>query len=639
MNINIKILIVIILLSTMAFLAVASVWNDSAIMDEDSHIPAGYSYIVKKDMRINPEHPPLVKDLAGISALIYSKISGNKINFPDAIPAWQNEINSQWNFGFNFLYEFDNNADNIIFWSRIPSILIMLVLGFYVFKWARELYGNKTGLLALFLYSLSPAVLTHGRFVTTDVPAAAGIFIATYYFIKALKNPNKKNIIIAGIVLGIALLLKFSTFLLIPFFVLLTIIFIISRALNPQNINMGKKLFLLLAVFIIGAAIIYPIYQYNVWNYPAAPSGQEARNAILAIDNCNNLDIEKYPVNQFRDTACILKTYGNRPLVNLVTWMSDKPVLRSYAQYMLGLMMVNQRALGGNTTYFLGQISNLGWHSYFPIVYFIKEPLTLHILTFIALIFALMKLAAYKWKSLRYPFNCGLTSMFRNRLREFSEFIPKNMAQIAMLIFIIIYWTISVRSRLNIGIRHILPTIPFIYVLVSGSIINVSKNLKTNNKKLRFMLHVSCFMLLSWYLYANLSVFPSYLAYFNEFAGGPKNGYKYVVDSNLDWGQDLKRLAKWTDENNINKIKVDYFGGGNAKYYLGDKFEPWWGSRPETEALGSWLAVSATFLQGGQGNPIPGFNESTTHYKWLDRYAPTIVIGNSIFVYDLTNIK
>ena len=642
-------IIVTILLLMMASLAVASIWNDSAIMDEASHIPAGYSYIVKKDMRINPEHPPLVKDLAGISALIYSKINGDKINFPDAIPAWQNEINGQWNFGFNFLYTANNNADNIIFWSRIPSILIMLVLGFYIFKWTREIYGKKAGLVALFLYVLSPTVLTHGRFVTTDMPVAAGIFIATYYFIKALKNPIKKNIIISGIVLGIALLLKFSAFLLIPFFVLLIIIFIISKILHSKlslnnnspdiKYGLGFKFYVsCFMIFIIAAAVIYPLYQYHVWNYPAAPQTQEEKTAILQIDNCANLDLEKYPVSQFRDTVCILKTYGNRPLVNLATWMSDKPILRSYGQYLLGLMMVNQRTIGGNTTYFLEQVSRFGWYSYFPIVYFIKEPLTLHILTFVVLIFVLIKLAAYKWKSLRYAFNFGFAPMLRSRLREFSEFIPKNMAQIAMMIFIIMYWTISIRSRLNIGIRHILPTIPFIYVLVSGNTINLMEKIK-NRKSFYFLFSIFYFLFFGWYAYANLSAFPNYLSYFNETSGGSENGYKYVVDSNLDWGQDLKRLAIWTEKNNINKIKLDYFGGGSPKYYLSDKFEPWWGSRSENEALGSWLAVSATFLQGGRGNTAPGFEEKTDYYRWLNKYTPTAVIGHSIFVYDLTNIK
>ena len=73
------------------------------------------------------------------------------------------------------------------------------------------------------------------------------------------------------------------------------------------------------------------------------------------------------------------------------------------------------------------------------------------------------------------------------------------------------------------------------------------------------------------------------MAYFNEIVGRPDQGYLYTVDSNLDWGQDLKRLVKWTDEKGVDKIYVDYFGGADAKYYLKDKFMPWWGTRNPKE--------------------------------------------------------
>ena len=144
-------------------------------------------------MRINPEHPPLVKDLAGIPLLF---IKG--INFPYNIKAWTSEINSQWDYGFYFLYKMGNPVDTMIFWGRIPMILILLLLGFYIFKWTRELYGNDASILALTLFSFSPTFLAHGRLVTTDVAAAVGVFIATYYFVAALKQPNRASIEFCG---------------------------------------------------------------------------------------------------------------------------------------------------------------------------------------------------------------------------------------------------------------------------------------------------------------------------------------------------------------------------------------------------------------------------------------------------------
>ena len=106
------------------------------------------------------------------------------------------------------------------------------------------------------------------------------------------------------------------------------------------------------------------------------------------------------------------------------------------------------------------------------------------------------------------------------------------------------------------------------------------------------------------------------------------------MDSNLDWGQDLKRLKNYTDEKGIDKIYVDYFGGSDAKYHLGNTYAPWWGDRNAEEfPKGNYLAVSATFLQGGRGELAPGFNDPSGYYRWLDKYEPVAKIGYSIFVY------
>jgi len=141
-------IIAVILLIFVFFISVFSMKDDSVTMDEMAHLPAGYSYLTQKDMRLNPEHPPLIKDLAAIPLLF---IKG--INFPSEIKDWKEDINGQWGFGFNFLYNSGNPTDKMIFWGRLPMILILVLLGFYIFKWAKELFGNKVALLSLFLFS------------------------------------------------------------------------------------------------------------------------------------------------------------------------------------------------------------------------------------------------------------------------------------------------------------------------------------------------------------------------------------------------------------------------------------------------------------------------------------------------------
>ena len=137
-------LIATFLLIFIFLVTIFSMKDDSLTMDELAHLPSGYSYLTQKDMRLNPEHPPLIKDLAAIPLLF---IKG--IKFPSEIKNWKEDINGQWGFGNYFLFKTGNPADKMIFWARIPMILTLVLLGFYIFKWAKELFGNKAALLAL----------------------------------------------------------------------------------------------------------------------------------------------------------------------------------------------------------------------------------------------------------------------------------------------------------------------------------------------------------------------------------------------------------------------------------------------------------------------------------------------------------
>jgi len=563
-------LIAIILLTIIFILSFFGIKGDSLTMDELAHIPAGYSYLTKADFRLNPEHPPLIKDLSAIPLLFL------KINFPENHSSWKEGVNNQWWFGNQFLFHSGNDPDKIIFFSRISMILILILLGWLIFKFARELGGNFVGLTALTLFSFCPTFLAHGRLVTTDIGASLGVILTTYFWLKFLKNPSFKNIIFSGLTLGVALLSKFSLALLIPFFIIITFIFVLLKETDKYSAAfkfIGKGLI----IAIIALLLIGVVYQFHILNYP--------------------------PEKQIEDTKIILESSPSGFLKNLCLFMADKPGLRPFAHYLLGLLMVTQRAAGGNTVYFLGEISASGWWYYFPVVYFLKVPLAFHILTLIVLIFAI-KAIKKDW--------------LKNHFIEFS-----------MLLFLAIYWFISIKGNLNIGIRHILPTFPFTYILVS---LGIKKWLESISfKRFAFALVL---VLLGWYIFSSLSTFPHYLTYFNEIAGGSKNGYKFVVDSNYDWGQDLKRLNNWLKKNNVSKIYLDYFGGADAPYYLREKYLPWQGDKSENELeKGSYLAVSADLLQVGKGKPVKGFNQPTGYYNWLNQYTPIARAGNSIFIY------
>src|SRR3990167_3328034 len=117
-----------ILLTLMAGMAFFSMKQDSLTFDELAHIPAGYSYLTQQDFRLNPEHPPLAKDIAALPLLFLD------LNFPldnenwtqntEAPPWW-----AQFNLGNAFLYHSGNDPASLIFWSRLPMILLLLILG------------------------------------------------------------------------------------------------------------------------------------------------------------------------------------------------------------------------------------------------------------------------------------------------------------------------------------------------------------------------------------------------------------------------------------------------------------------------------------------------------------------------------
>ncbi|MBI2627171.1 MAG: hypothetical protein HYW77_02920, partial [Parcubacteria group bacterium] len=316
-----------------------------------------------------------------------------------------------------------------------------------------------------------------------------------------------------------------------------------------------------------------------------------------------------------------LSSFGRRSLADSVTYLSGNPITRGLAQYGLGLLMVVQRASGGNTTYFLGEVSITAWQKYFPIVYALKEPLAWWILVITVLLSLTLKLKKFDF-----------------HLRDAEKWVKNNFVAFAMLLWIAIYWITSIKSNLNIGVRHLLPVYSFTIILISGQIANLHENLKlkiqNSGLKLKYLtFNFLFFILIFSYVFENLRVWPYYLTYFNQIAGGPSGGYRYVVDSNLDWGQDLKRLSKWIDRKKIETIHLDYFGWSDPAYYLGSKLtylhagqyksaEDFLRQNPN----GGYLAVSATFFMGSKEN-------IAASYAWLDNYKPITTIGNSIFVW------
>lgn len=593
--------------------------TDSAIMDELAHIPAGYGYVHEGDYRLNPEHPPLLKAIAALPLLVADPV------FPISDPAWTSEINGQWAMGAKFLYGAGNDADNIVFLARLGPILLTLLAGLLVFKIAKKLYGKKWALLPTALFLLSPSVLAHGHYVTTDVAAAFGILLSLFYFYRFLIEPSLKTVALAGLALGVAQVLKFSAVLLLPFYAGMIIIVGLAAFYKQNDLFAGKlKAFFLelvkkglgfVAVLAVGyAVVVYPIYFVFTKNYPVA--------------------------KQASDTSFILGSFSGGPTpagerckllrcpADLVIAMSKSEALRPLAEYSLGVLMVTQRSSGGNTSYFLNEISAAGSRGYFPTVFALKEtiPTLILILCAIAVMlagfFRSAKKGEYFW-------------------HKTFAYLEHNLLAVSFALFILFYWFMSVRSPLNIGFRHLFPTLPLLYILITGA----WKHLAENGKFWKFALAA----LLLWFGAETALAAPYFLSYFNEIGGGTSGGYRFVTDSNYDWGQDLLRLKEWAAIHpEATKIAVDYFGGGSPEYELPGRAVGWNSAMGDPRSAGiHYLAVSVNTLESAIAKTAPGFTRGAQdEYAWLQASkaiqpgfggvpVPDYRVGTSIFVYRL----
>jgi len=616
-----------------ALLMLNSSLRESAIVDELAHIPAGYSYLKFGDNRLNPEHPPLLKDLSAIPLVFLN------LNFPIESNYWQQYINGQWDVGRVFLYESGNNADQIIQLARIFPMILTLLTAFLVYLLAKKFVGPYWALLPFILFSFSPLFLAHGHYVTTDIAAAFGAILIFLIVIPKMMQPSKKNLLVAGLFLGIAQLTKFSLLLFYPLIIIFILIWKIVQIIKQKKSHLTisplkeilKTLGNIIIVFIISFGVIYLVYLPQNINYPIEKQVYDTEQILYSFAGGPDPQLETcrhWTGSISRQMRCVAE-------IDIA--LSKNKITKPFAQYLLGALMVVERSTGGNTGYFLGNISNSGWHEYFPIVFLIKEPIPSLILIFLAIFWSFKNFIKSTIDNIKN----------KNWWTKLINWLSQNFLLFCILIFVIIYSIFSIRSPLNIGYRHLTVIIPLIYILTADQIkkwwLGVKNNVDSqsifsllinfNQIKKIGIKTILILILIMWYIIEALIISPHFIAYFNEFVGGAKNGYKYVVDSNLDWGQDLKRLAKFVEENNINKIKLDYFGGGSPTYYLQEKFEHWQSAKGQPET-NSWLAVSLTFLQNSQGKPVPGFhiNPKDT-YNWLKDKNPTARIGYSIFVY------
>ena len=278
------------------------------------------------------------------------------------------------------------------------------------------------------------------------------------------------------------------------------------------------------------------------------------------------------------------------------------------ASHAIPWLRLRQHMADGHAAFLMGENSSQGWWYYFPVAFGLKTPLPTLLLLMISLV-----------ANLRSP-TCG------ERSRTISNLQSTIRRWGPLILFPLLYGASSLFSNLNIGYRHLLPILPFLFIFTSRLTSHASR---FTHHVLRFTFYV----LLLWLALGTARVSPHYLAYFNELAGGPDGGYRYLADSNTDWGQAYKDLARFQQEHEIEMVRLSAFIFYDPAIY-GVEYEPLTPMRGDTPAVfpsrfnpppGDYV-ISATTLDG-----IPLADPEM--YDWFRKREPDAKIAHVLFYY------
>ncbi len=583
----------------------------SLTVDEGFHITSGYEYLRTGRLQLFDEHTPLAKALFAWPLFFVPDLPP-----PETAPGYAEGDLIQVAQATVLAYR---PLERVAVACRVPVALLTVLLAATVYRWAAVEFGPTAGLLALTLFALDPNLLAHGSLATTDLGAVAFIFWATGAFVRYLRRPTRARWALAALLLGLAQGAKLTALLLLPVCGLLWLAQVWRNrdrlALTRAVLRSGLDL-----VALVGAAalVLWALYGFEV-----------------------------------------------RPLPEIAGGALPLPAASHVARW----LRLQANLAYGRESFLLGQNGMHGWWYYFPVAFALKTPLpTLGILLWVLYKAVSRQLSAISLQpsaisrqpsafSRQPPAFSRQPSAFSLQPSAFK--IPPSLRQyLPLLLFPLLYALSSLTSSLNIGYRHLLPIFPFLYVAVSGQFSAFSRQpsavsrqplavssqpLRNTQHASRFTSHVSrltphvsrftLYALLAWLAFGTLRLTPHYLAFFNELAGGPDGGWRYLADSNTDWGQGYGELARFQQERGLGPVKLSAFVFYDPAAY-GVRYEPLTPFGGHTPAVfpsrfnpppGDYV-ISATTLDG-----VPLADPAM--YDWFRHREPEARIAHVLFYY------
>lgn len=513
-------------------LAVGDIVTTSPTSDELPHLASGYTYLTRHDYRLNNEHPPLLKEWAAlpIVSLPIWPVLNDRLD-----RAWESALevpNAQWSVAHELFYgrrdpyvntpttqriprsAFINDAEALFTRGRLMMLFFPLLLGVIIFAWAAELWGWWGGTLAAALFAFDPNFIAHGGLITTDAGVAALMAAAIYFFWRCSRRGSAWNIAAFAVFFALALVAKYSALLLLP---MIAILFFHAR---------GRKTAIAIAV----AAVVTFIVIWGLYGFRYAATAEKPRPIVMVV---NDWYAARSLLDQFPNGPPESEIQRARPTVHI--GLLGRAVLALHEfhivpeAYLYGFTLMERNSYA-RWSFLRGEGSHTGFATYFFWTFLYKTPE--------AAIAAIV---------------IGLIALRRRR----TPALP------FLLWPIVIYMAVSMASSLNIGHRHILPVYPFLYV-IAGSVAMTWWNYEPRKRVISGVIAAIAIALPA--LIVPAPMWGRHLAFMNSIAGGPWHGYEKLIDSNFDWGQDLKRLGAWAG-GRTEPINLVYFGTADPRFY------------------------------------------------------------------------
>ncbi|HET6324507.1 MAG TPA: glycosyltransferase family 39 protein [Planctomycetaceae bacterium] len=475
------------------------------------------------------------------------------------------------------------NRDHYQRWFTLGrSMIVMLSVlgGLTLAIWARELFGDGAGILAALFWSFEPNLVAHGSLVTTDMGAAAFFVFTLYAAWRFGRRPSWTNGFVLGALLGLAQLAKFTCLVLYPVSIVVFVgVMTIQRMTSDPS------------------AIAQEREKSKPGGFKLAAIWFAAILLSLIVWNAGYL---------FRGSFSKLESYDfqSGTLKNTARFAMLRHVpIPLPRDYLTGLDHQRQIMEQKHPVFLDGQWSEEGFPGYYAWAILYKVP---HALQLLAL-FVLLWIVVPGGRSRRL------------------------LTQAVILLPAVVVLAVAESSPMQLGIRYVLPVIPFAILFASQAAGWL--DFKTFPVRSVATIVLAAAMLLS------LRYYPEHLSYFNEFAGGPLGGREHLLDSNLDWGQDLGSLERYLGEHPAKganqSIGLAYFGTVPPEA-LGIHYS----IAPANIPQPGRFAVSVNFEQGRPhwvrtpDNKIQPVNIG--QFEYFGFFQPVARIGYSIDVFELT---